>query len=94
MTEPRNPIAVTIQMAKVVPSKHRPLFESLASDFSYKAPEQIGECFEKLAYVCNNLLVEGQLEHDWQVEMISILTMKSKEELLEEPKARRETKNV
>ena len=94
MSEPRNPIAVARQIANVVPDEHQSIFEWLINDFSYKAPEQIGACFRRLAGVCNDLLAEGQFEHDWQLEMISILTTKSKEKLLAEQKAWEEKDNA
>jgi len=84
----RHPITVTQRIASIVPDEYQPLFEWLVNDFSYKAPEQRGWCFARLSQACNSLLVEGQLEHDWQLEMISILTTKSKEELLAEQAAR------
>ena len=84
----RHPVEVTRRIASIVPNEHRPLFEWLVNDFSYKAPEQHGGCFARLSQECNFLLAEGQLEHNWQLEMISILTTKSKETLLAEQAAR------
>ncbi len=90
MPKPRNPIAVATQIANVVPTRDRAHFERLATSFSYKAPEQVAHCFRELSNACQVLLFQGQLEHDWQLEMISILTTKSKEELFAEQKAREE----
>ena len=78
----RNPIEVTLRIANVVPDEFKARFAHLARDFSYKAPEQCAECFAKLGIMCNGLLDDCTFEHDWQVEMISVLTIRSKEELL------------
>lgn len=78
----RHPAEVARQIASIVPSEHQSLFEHLAYSFSYKAPEQHHECWGSLGILCNSLLTDNTFEHDWQLEMISILTTKSKEELL------------
>jgi len=78
----RHPAKVAQQIASIVPSEHQSLFEHLAYSFSYKAPEQHHECWSELGVLCNSLLADNAFEYDWQLEMISILTTKSKEELL------------
>jgi hypothetical protein len=79
----RSPVEVALQIRDVVPEAHKARFESLANTFSYKAIEQMHGCWARPGNVCNSLLGPGGvLAQDWQVEMISILTMKSKEEVL------------
>jgi len=51
----RNPLDVAQQIISVVPDEIQPPFEKLVYDFSYKAPEQQGECWGKLAALCNRL---------------------------------------
>lgn len=65
-----------------MPEEYKERFTRLASDFSYKAPEQRGYCWKRLAALCNELL--GGLPlwevEDWQVEMIAILTDRGQNE--------------
>jgi hypothetical protein len=79
----RTPGGVANQIMEIVPNEHKEKFKWLLRDFNYKAIEQTGECWRKLSYLCNSLLNEGALAEDWQIEMISILTMRDREELLE-----------
>ena len=81
----RTPTGVAQQIRDIVPEEHKERFTRLARDFSYKAVEQRGYCWKRLAALCNGLLGGLPLREveDWQVEMIAILTMVDKETLLE-----------
>ena len=68
----RMPSQVAEQIREVVPEEHQERFSRLISDFSYKAPELLGYCWEKLSNLCNELIPCGIVE-DWQAEMIAIL---------------------
>ena len=79
----RTPGGVANQIMEIVPDVHKERFQRLIQSFAYKAVEQTGECWALLSRLCNSLLENGALAEDWQVEMISILTMRDKQELLE-----------
>ena len=81
----RHPTNVANKIAEIVPGKYKSVFKKLSNDFSYKAPEQWPFCFFELSKECNRLLnPDNHFDENWKLEMISILTNKTKEVLLYE----------
>lgn len=96
----RNPIEVTQQILNVVleespfGGQQKELekeLNKLINDFSYKAPEMDGECFFKLSEFCNLKIAnyKNWIVESWRLKIISILTNKTKDEILEIEKNRR-----
>ncbi len=71
----RHPISVAHQIKKVIPVRHQSRVDSMIRSFSYKAPEQVGECWLILTDFVNEMVPcpPHEVKLMWQKKAVSIL---------------------
>jgi hypothetical protein len=79
----RSPISVAQQIKDVTPVKYHTDIDWYINDFSYKAPEQVGDCFRALTEFCWETLFNKQeyLPNEWQIKVASILSTRPEDEI-------------
>lgn len=82
----RNPNSVLQEILNIIPKTETEIIKKFNhlkyNDFPYKPPEQFNECFVKLSLLCNRIIEkDNNWFNTWKLDMISILTKKSKNTL-------------